>query len=115
MYWRWAFFACLAVVMVLALAPPRTPMPSTGWDKVNHALAFAVLAVLGRGSYAQHKVRVLLGLLAYGGVMELLQGLTGYRSAEWLDLAADAAGLLLGWPMAGLAWRRAPGNGRAGP
>ncbi len=83
-------------------------MPSTGWDKVNHALAFAVLAVLGGCSYPRRTAQVLLGLLAYGGIIELLQGLTGYRSAEWLDLAADAVGLSFGWAL-----MRASGRYRA--
>jgi VanZ family protein len=96
-WWRRTFFICLAVVLVLALLPPRVPMPSTGWDKVNHVLAFTVLAMLGGPSFPQRIGRVLLGLLAYGGAIELLQGLTDYRSAEWLDLLADAAGLLVGW------------------
>jgi VanZ family protein len=95
--WRRAFAAALVVVLVLALLPPRIPMPSTGWDKVNHVLVFAGLAVLGCRSYAGRAVLVLSGLLAYGGAIELLQSLTGYRTAEWLDLAADGAGASLGW------------------
>lgn len=90
---------CLAVVLVLALLPPRIPMPSTGWDKVNHALAFLALAVLGYRAYPRRAALLLLGLLAYGGAIELLQGLTAYRSAEWLDVVADGLGALLG-----LAW-----------
>jgi hypothetical protein len=38
---------------------------------------------------------VCVGLLAYGGAIELLQGLTDYRTAEWLDWGADAIGLAL--------------------
>jgi VanZ family protein len=100
--WRWAFAACLVIVMALALTPPQVPTPTTGWDKANHALAFAVLAVLGLVSYPRRKVALLAGLLAYGGAIELLQGLTDYRSAEWLDLAADGVGLALGSVLAHL-------------
>ena len=39
---------------------------------------------------------VLLGLLVYGGLIEILQSLTTYRMAEWGDLWADGVGLLLG-------------------
>ena len=103
-YFRWAFAACLAVVMVLALMPVG-PMPSIGWDKANHALAFAVLAMLGRTAYPQQGARIWLGLLAYGGLIELLQGLTDYRSADWLDVVADGVGLFIGWQLMRLALR----------
>lgn len=96
-YIRWAFSLCLAVVLALALMPPQTLVPPTGWDKANHAMAFAVLAMLGCLSYPGRHALILLGLLAYGAVIELLQGLTGYRSAETLDVLADGVGLLVGW------------------
>ena len=95
-YCRWAFAAGLVLVMTLALLPPQIPMPSTGWDKANHALAFAALAILGCASYPRRMALVLIGLLAYGGLIELLQGLTAYRTAEWLDMGADGVGLALG-------------------
>ena len=42
----------------------------------------------------------------FGASIELLQGLTAYRTAEWLDLLADAVGLALAaWPCS-LALRR---------
>jgi VanZ family protein len=98
---RWAFLLCLIVVLALSLLPAQ-PLPTTGWDKANHVLAFAVLAVLGCRSYPKRRIRVLLGLLAYGVLIELLQALTGYRTAELLDVVADAVGLVIGWPLARL-------------
>jgi VanZ family protein len=108
-YIRWAFFICLAVVLALSLMPPE-PLPTTGWDKANHALAFAVLAMLGCRSYPGRQVSVLLGLLAYGVLIEFLQSLTGYRTAELLDVVADGVGLVIGWPLArfSLRTRRVP-------
>jgi VanZ family protein len=97
---RWAFWSCAVVVLVLALIPPSRYMPSTPWDKLNHALAFAVLAVLAIWSYRTRVAVMLTGLLVYGGLIELLQGLTPYRSAEWGDWLADAVGLALGWQLA---------------
>ena len=84
-------------VMVLALMPivPHI-MPSTGWDKSNHMLAFAVLAVLGLWAYPGRMAVLLLGLLAYGGLIEVLQSFTPDRFAEWADLLADVVGLLVG-------------------
>lgn len=101
---RWAFALCLVVGLVLALVPPQT-VPPTGWDKANHAMAFAVLAVLGFAAYPARTVGVLLGLLAYGALIELLQGLTAYRSAEALDVLADTVGLVFGWTLMRLSSR----------
>jgi VanZ family protein len=97
---RWVFWACVAAVLFLALAKPGHHLPTTGWDKANHALAFAVLAVLGGIAYPGRLVRVLVALLAYGALIEVLQSFTRYRSGEWLDLLADGIGLLLAWPVA---------------
>lgn len=79
--------------------------PSTGGeqlfpnaDKWAHFLAFfalagMLLALVERRYYAS----VCLGLLAFGGAIEIAQYLLPYgRSAEWLDLAADGLGILAG-------------------
>ena len=78
--------------------------PSTGGeqlfpnaDKWAHFLAFfalagMLLALVERRYYAS----VCLGLLAFGGAIEVAQYLMPYgRSAEWADLAADALGVAL--------------------
>ena len=72
---------------------------------MNHAMTFAVLAMLGCSAYPERKVQVLLGLLAYGVLIELLQSLTDYRMAEALDVVADGVGILVGWTFTCLLWR----------
>jgi VanZ family protein len=104
-YARWAFAVCLVVVLVAALMPPQIIGPPIGWDKMNHAMTFAMLAMLGCGAYPERRVQVLLGLLAYGVLIELLQSLTDYRSAEALDVVADGVGILVGWTFTRLLWR----------
>lgn len=95
--WLWAFFACALAMMALALMPSPPPMITTGWDKSNHLLAFAVMAWLGCKVFPQRLAILLPGLLAYGALIEILQSFTPNRSAEWLDLSADCLGILLGW------------------
>ena len=102
---RWAFWLGVVVVLALALMRPTHFMPSTGWDKANHALAFAVLTLLGCLSYPGRGIRVLLGLFAYGILIEVLQTLTGYRTGEVLDVVADTAGIALGWQVMALTRR----------
>jgi VanZ family protein len=103
-YARWTFAICLVVVLVSALMPPQVIAP-IGWDKMNHVVAFAVLAMLGCSAYLERRVRVLLGLLAYGVLIEWLQSLTDYRMAEALDVLADGVGILVGWTFTHLLWR----------
>ncbi|MDP9911799.1 VanZ family protein [Variovorax boronicumulans] len=91
----WAFWACVCAILVLSLAPSSTPMPSTGWDKSNHALAFAVLAFLAHKAWPG-RMWLLPSLLAYGALIEILQSFTPDRYAEWSDLWADGFGLLVG-------------------
>jgi|GEM_PF-1950069 len=88
--WHWAFWACMSAVTVLALMPAMPHVPSTG-------------SVLGLRAYPTRTVAVLTGLLAFGGLIELLQSLTPDRMAEWADWLADSLGLLLGWGLV-LGW-----------
>jgi len=94
--WRLAFALCLLTVFILALLPDPDPRLSTGWDKGNHLLAFAALAFLGGAARLVRRPTVALGLLGYGMLIELLQGLSGYRFAECADLLADGLGIGLG-------------------
>lgn len=94
--WRLAFSVCLLAVLTLALLPDPDPRLSTGWDKGNHLLALAVLAFLGCAALRGRWLVVTAGLLGYGVLIELLQGLTGHRFAEWADLLADGLGIALG-------------------
>ena len=109
--WRLAFLGCLMAVLVLSLVPPGPDMPTTGWDKTNHLFGFVVLTLLGCWSYPGRYRAVLPALLAFGGLIECLQSLTPYRSAEWGDLLADGIGILLGWLLLALsvAWNRRSG------
>lgn len=82
-------------------------MPSTGWDKSNHALGFAVLACLAYRAWPRRILLSLLGLLGYGALIEVLQSLTPDRMAEWSDLWADGVGLLIGATLASMMQRLA--------
>ena len=95
--WRLAFGLCMLAILVLALMPTDVPIPSTGWDKSNHLLAFFVMALLGLRAYPGRTMAVLTGLVAYGVLIEVLQSFTPNRSAEWQDIVADSVGLVVGW------------------
>lgn len=92
---RTAFWACLVAIVVLSLLPgDRLPSVFAWWDKAQHALGFALLTGLGLFAYAQARWRLPVGLLLLGAAIELAQGASGWRQGDWLDLLADAVGIL---------------------
>ena len=95
--WLWFMLGGLMLVLVAILS--LMPAPDTGVnDKLSHLLVYAILSgwfcslVNRRG----HLLSVVGGLIIYGGLIELLQGLTADRYAEWGDLLANTLGIFLG-------------------
>lgn len=89
---RISFYGASALVATLSLLPSTTLPPTAIGDKVEHVIAYAVLGLLGTASSGRGATRVILGLAAFGLLIELLQTF----SPELLDLAADIAGAGLG-------------------
>lgn len=93
---RLALAICLTSIAVLAFAPLSTD-PGTGNDKINHLLAFAVLAALVDGSFPGpgpgRGWAKWAGLLGYGLLIEAVQFFLPFREASGWDLLADAAGI----------------------
>ncbi len=113
--WRSLLLVLLGLVMLLALMPHPPRGLDAGWDKMNHLLAFAALALCGSMSQpASRRLRLWLwfSLLVYGALIEVLQSFTPNRQAEWADLLADGLGIVLG-AMLGEALLRAARRARA--
>jgi len=93
--------AWVTLILWLTLTPSPPRMTGVlGWDKLQHAGAFAVMALLA-GWFFQplvwHPIQGWCwgGLFAvfFGVFIEVLQGtLTTTRSADWRDLLADLLG-----------------------
>ncbi|MDP2417506.1 MAG: VanZ family protein [Hydrogenophaga sp.] len=65
------------------------------WDKAQHALGFFGLTVLALLAYPKKPLNQIgVFLLLSGGAIELAQWATGWRQGDWLDLLADAVGIL---------------------
>jgi VanZ family protein len=54
-----------------------------------------VLMMLGGISYPKAVLRVLMGLILYGAVIEMAQFLTGYRNGDLYDWYADSIGAVV--------------------
>lgn len=103
---RYAFPLALLLVALASLAPLPPSAAPPGSDKLEHALAFAVLAALGLRA-AQLPPRVLaFGLLAYGLGIECVQAVLPWRDFSLLDWLADAVGIALSFAMAWFFRRR---------
>ena len=91
---RVLFLLGVAVVAVLSLLPAHD-LPKVGVsDKLEHAGAYFVLAILGGlGLRARRSLAYLFILLcAMGGVIELLQAFSPGRSPDVFDALANATG-----------------------
>ena len=89
----------MALLVALGSLWPGAPQVAAGMsDKFLHFAAYAGLAFMFAGVTGRaHWARVLVGLLLFGGAIEVMQEqLTATRGGEWLDMAANAAGVAAG-------------------
>jgi VanZ family protein len=105
-----AWRAVLAVLLIgcswLAFDPNPPPAADVGWDKLNHALAFAALTFSARQGFSRAGAgRIVPALLGYGILIELVQSQIPARSADPADVLGDAVGIAAGWLLVA-AWRR---------
>jgi VanZ family protein len=89
-----ATFALALIIAAFTLAPIPAGGPA-GSDKAYHILAFATLAIPLPLVRPRLTIWVALGVIAYGGAIELIQPFFG-RHAEWADLIADGIGAVFG-------------------
>ena len=104
--WRALLFFLVVAILWLALTPAPPKTVDTGWDKANHAMAFAALGFTSVWALWRRPRQwgwLVLALLAFGGAIEIAQSFLPPREADWADLLADGAGTLLGllaaWPI----------------
>ena len=104
---RWQVASLILLLLVLA----ATLMPAVwfwddrfkamswfdGIDKWFHGVTFLVLSVWFTGLYRKRSYwKIGIGLLLFGLIIEACQRIVSYRTAEWLDVGADAVGIILG-------------------
>jgi VanZ family protein len=94
---RLLFWSASLFALVMALLPRPPELPGEPDDKVQHIIAFAVLACLARVAYRGANPLVLLGGLSlFGAVIELLQTIPIlHRDGDAVDWLADTASAVL--------------------
>ncbi|MCP4299929.1 MAG: VanZ family protein [Gammaproteobacteria bacterium] len=133
-FWRIADLVLLLVVFLFALMPAvwfwDDKVSVLSWfrisDKWLHGSTFLLLAIWFSGQYRRPSYwRIAAGLLVFGFLIEICQLMVGYRSAEWLDIAANTAGIIIGlavataglggWSLRVEDWYSARTTGTSGP
>ncbi|MCF8211548.1 MAG: VanZ family protein [Rhodoferax sp.] len=97
--WQVALAVLIAAVCYLALSPNPPQSADLGWDKLNHLAAFSALAFAGTLGFpvgALKRTLVLVGVLAVGILIEVVQAFVPGRASEWGDLLADSVGIVVG-------------------
>lgn len=97
--WRALLLLLLVAILWLALSPVPPKTVDTGWDKANHAMAFAALGFVSVWAWWPRPrgwAGLVLALLAFGGAIEIAQTFLPPREGDWWDLLADGAGIALG-------------------
>jgi VanZ family protein len=92
------FIAGILVVAVLMLTP-ADELPTVGlWDKLEHGLAFAVLASSGAVAFPRRSslIRLAWGLPCLGALFEVLQLFAPGRDAAVGDALANTLGVAIG-------------------
>lgn len=90
-------FAGIFAVWVLCLIPmPASETTFQYTDKVEHLVAYLLQSICLLVLFPKARWKIVIALLIQAALIEGLQSLTVYRSAEWADMLANTIGVLLG-------------------
>lgn len=94
----WILLALAVAWTAWASLVPVSALPAVHvWDKLAHAVNYAVLTLLLLSAQPRLAPWLVVAIvLAFGGLIELAQLATGYRNGEWLDMLANLVGVLAG-------------------
>jgi len=95
LFYRLALLGCVLGISYLAFSPLEDA-PGTPSDKLNHFLAFLVLAWLAERSYPRPRTEPVRWafLLGFALLIEGVQSLLPSRDPSFFDLVSDGAGVL---------------------
>ncbi len=103
--WQMASLIILALVLAMALMPAvwfwDNKTAGLRWfdsvDKWLHGGTFMFLAIWFSGLYSKKSYwKIAAGLLVFGLSIEACQRMVSYRTADWADVGADGAGIVIG-------------------
>lgn len=93
--WRLLTISIMILIAVLSLYPLDSLPPVPGTDKTHHFIAYATLSFPVALSKPKSWLYVVFGILVFSGAIELIQPYVN-RYGEWLDMAANSLGIIVG-------------------
>jgi len=99
LFFRIAGIAVLIAVWMLSLLPGPDMPDIPGGDKWHHALAYFACMFCWGQLYRRpvQRLRLAIAFTAMGALIECIQYFTPTRSFEFLDMLADALGVIAAW------------------
>lgn len=103
-FWHGVGWFGVASLLYLSLAPGPPEIGFEYGDKLTHALAYATLMYWWSQLLviARQRRWLAAGLIGLGIAIEYVQGWTGWRTFDYLDMLANAGGVLSGVVLAAL-------------
>jgi VanZ family protein len=97
---------CVVLIAYLSLVPEELEVRTGISGKLEHVAAYLGTSALLALSYPRKPWLIVLGLAAYGGLLEVLQSLSPGRTPSILDASASWSGAILGVVAVGFLGRR---------
>lgn len=94
-YWLALSLLLLTTITLLSLWPVDQLPSVPGTDKTHHFIAYGALIFPAALSRPKHWLLIAVFFIAWSGALELIQPYVN-RYGEWLDLLANAAGIVCG-------------------
>jgi|TARA_B110000438_G_scaffold33918_1_gene33675 VanZ family protein len=101
LHWNLLSFIIIFILSCLFIIPPDwffsddIELPNIVSDKIIHICIFIFLSCWLSGQFKSN-IKLLFFISLYGILIEFLQRLTPYRSAELLDILANEIGIIIG-------------------
>jgi len=95
-------YVIAVIYMSLAPVPSSAVLPFPQSDKVVHFSVYTFLMLWFGQIYHERPAAFLIasGLVLLGILLEILQGLSGYRTFEYADITANTLGVVFGFSVA---------------
>lgn len=94
-YWAACTATILTAITLVSLSPLDSLPAVPGTDKSHHVIAYALLMLPTALRKPHNWIAYALFFIAYSGVIELIQPFVN-RYGEWMDMLANATGVLCG-------------------